>query len=458
VISMLRQRIKGLKSFSRGIHPPRRKELAEARPIQLLVPTGPMVLPLIQHIGATPELKVGPRQNVAFGQLIADSPEPLSASIHASVAGRTGYETIVALPSGRRSPAITLTPATEDRPVREDLLRSFLDPGLSNVDPSAYDPDQIRQGVRDAGIVGLGGAGFPTHMKLAANPDRPVETILLNGAECEPYLTADHRLMIESPEAIVVGFQLAARAVAARHAIIAIEDNKPDAIEAMRKIARRRGVEVVVCVTKYPMGGERQLISAVLGKTVPSAPRIPLSIGVVVINVATAHAIARAVVHSQPLTHRVVTVSGHGVARPGNWLVPYGTMFSELIDLAGGLTGGRVKVLAGGPMMGFTVPNLAVPVIKSTGGITVLTERETASWAETPCIRCGKCVDNCPLSLLPTKIAHAVKFREYEVADKLNMNACCECGCCSFVCPARIPLAQYIRAGKRQWRAGAVKK
>jgi electron transport complex protein RnfC len=262
-------------------------------------------------------------------------------------------------------------------------------------------------------------------------------------------------MMLESPEAIVVGLQLAAHAVGAERAIIAIENNKPDAIEAMRKAAQgRAGVDVAVCATKYPMGGERQLIPAVLGRTVPSAPRgLPLDVGVVLVNVGTAHSIARAVVKDLPLTHRVVTVTGQGINKPGNYLVPIGTMLSELIeDACGGVTEDAFKVIAGGPMMGPTLPNLNVPVVKGTGGLTIMNRKESAHWDESPCIRCGACVDNCPLHLTPTKIAHAVKQREYELASSYDMMACCECGCCSFVCPAEIPLAQYIRAGKNQWR------
>ena len=457
MIAVLRERLKGLKSFDRGIHPPYRKKLAKAQAIQLYQPTGQLVLPLSQHIGAPCQSKVEPKQEVAFGELIGDSDVLVSAPIHATLAGVTGLATVALLPNGRRVAAIPLTP-TDENPLPSDFLQRFLNPTVGGKDPNDYDPDQIRQVVRDAGIVGMGGAAFPTHIKLVYNPGRPIEQIILNGAECEPYLTADHRLMVESPEAIVFGFQLAARAIRAKRAIIAIEENKPDAIDAIRSVAKDRGIEVVVCATKYPMGGERQLIPAVLGKVVPSAPRIPLSIGVAVTNVATAHAIARAVVEGAPLTHRVVTVSGYGVREPGNFLTPFGTMFSELIAAAGGAVAERVKVLAGGPMMGPTVPSLDIPVVKGTSGITVLTEKERATWRETPCIRCGKCIDNCPLWLSPTKIAHAVKHREHELADELNMNACCECGCCSFVCPAEIALAHYIRAGKSQWRAIAAKK
>ncbi|MBN1490398.1 MAG: electron transport complex subunit RsxC [Phycisphaerae bacterium] len=453
MIGTLLDRFRGLKSFPRGIHPPHRKKLSEPRPIELFIPKGPLQVPMVQHLGAGCTPIVKPKQEVQYGEKIGDVEAFVSAPIHASVAGTTGAGIVAVLPSGRRVPAITLTPAAEGAlPV--GFLEQFLDRNWDGVEPTSFSPEAVVQGMRDQGIVGMGGATFPTHVKLKRDPNRPVDTVVLNGCECEPYLTADHRLMLESPEAIVVGLYLAMHAVGAKRAIIAIENNKPDAIEAMRRAALGRpGFEVAVCATSYPMGGERQLVWAVLGRTVPSAPKgLPLDVGVVMINCATAHCIARAVVRGMPLTHRVVTVTGRGVARPGNYLVPTGTLFSELIDHCGGLTDEVLKVVAGGPMMGPTVPHLNVPVVKGTSGITCMVDAETAHWVETPCIRCGKCVDNCPLHLSPTKIAHAVKFRDYAMANQYDMMACCECGCCAYVCPANIPLAQYIKAGKNQQR------
>ncbi|HPD29877.1 MAG TPA: electron transport complex subunit RsxC [Phycisphaerae bacterium] len=453
VVAVLRERLSGLKSFARGIHPPHRKEYSETEPIRLFAPKGEISVPMVQHIGAACTPLVQAKDDVSYGQKLADTDSPVAAPIHASVTGKVAGAGVVLLPSGRRVPALWIKPAEGGQALPADFLSQFLNRDWSGVDPSRYDPDEICRTIRDCGVVGLGGATFPTHIKLRRNPERPVDTLILNGCECEPYLTSDHRLMVECPEAIVVGLQLAAHAAGARRSIVAIEENKPDAIEAMRKACQGRPIEIAICATKYPMGGERQLVPAVLGRTVPSAPKgLPLDVGVVMVNVATAHSIARAVVKKMPLTHRVVTVTGRGVARPGNWLVPVGTMFSELIEACGGLTAEAVKVVAGGPMMGPTVPHLNVPVVKGTGGITVMSEEETVRWDESPCIRCGRCVDNCPLHLSPTKIAHAVKFRDYDLANQYDMAACCECGCCSYVCPAHIPLAQYIRAGKNQVR------
>ncbi|HPM23849.1 MAG TPA: electron transport complex subunit RsxC [Phycisphaerae bacterium] len=449
----------GLKSFHRGIHPPHRK-FTESDPIQLFMPTKELLLPMAQHIGAacTPVVKAG--QAVQLGEKIADTDAFVSAPIHASIAGTVGAGTMCLLPAGRRVPALPLKPVAGTPALPADFLQDFLSRDWGGFEPGRYASDEICNAIRAAGIVGQGGATFPTFIKLKKDAKRPVDTVLLNGAECEPYLTADHRLMLECPEAIVVGLQLAMRSSGAERGLICIENNKPDAIETMRKVAAGRpGIDVVVCASKYPMGGERQLIPAVLGRTVPSAPKgLPLDVGVVVVNVATAHTIARAVVKQKPFTHRVVTVTGQGIKKPGNWLVPLGTLLADLFEACGGVTEAAVKVLAGGPMMGPCVPNLNVPIVKGTGGFTVMTAAETARWAETPCIRCGRCIDNCPLHLVPTKIAHAVKHRDYELANRYDLNACCECGCCAFVCPAQIPLPQYIRSGKNQWRILQAKK
>ena len=455
MIAGFRDRMKGLASFARGIHPPHRKAYSEALPIKVYVPTQPLQIPLAQHIGAPCTPTVKPKTEVAYAEKIADIEAFVSAPIHAPIAGTTGQPTMIALPGGRRVPGIPLKPPAEGPLLPEGFLEDYLDRKWDHIEPTSYEPDQIVQAVREGGLVGLGGATFPTHVKLRRNPNKPIDTLVLNGCECEPYLTADHRLMLECPEAIVTGLQLAAHAAGAPRMIIAIEANKPDAIEAMRKAcAGRPGMEVMVCATKYPMGGERQLIPAVLGRAVPSAPKgLPLDVGVVVVNVATAHSIARAVVKGLPLTHRVVSVTGGGVTEPGNWLVPVGTSFAELIGACcSGTRTEAAKVLAGGPMMGPTVSNLNVPIVKGVGGITVMTEAETSRQEESACIRCSRCIDNCPLYLSPTKIAHAVKNRDFEYANSYDMTACCECGCCSYVCPAHMPLAQYIRAGKAQWR------
>jgi len=454
MIATLRERMRGLKSFKRGVHPPHRKRYTESLPIELFVPKRDLVIPMAQSLGAACEPTVKAKDVVKYGDKIADIEAFVSAPIHSPINGTVGAGAIALLPSGRRVPAVTIKLPTDGPALPEGFLEQFLDRNWGGVEPTRYDPEEIVQQLRAGGLVGQGGATFPTYIKLKRNPNRPVDTVLLNGAECEPYLTADHRLMLECPEAILVGLQLAMHAAGAKRGLICIEENKPDAIEVMRKLAAERpGLEVVVCATKYPMGGERQLVPAVLGRVVPSAPRgLPLDVGVVVVNVATAHSIARAVVRKLPLTHRVVTVTGLGVQRAANLLAPVGAMFGDLIEHCGGLTEDAFKVIAGGPMMGPTVPHLDVPVIKGVNGVLVVTAPEVARGEESPCIRCGRCIDNCPLYLSPTKIAHAVKHRDYQMAAEYDLMACCECGCCSFVCPAGIPLPQYIRAGKNQLR------
>jgi electron transport complex protein RnfC len=393
---------------------------------------------------------------VSFGEILGDTEAFVAAPVHASLGGRTGVGRVVTLPNGQRSPTVPLKPTDSDA-LPGGFLRDFLRRDWEGVEPARYDPDEIRDAVRRAGVVGLGGAAFPTHVKLQRNSERPLDTLVLNGCECEPYLTADHRLMLEVPEAIVVGLQLAARAAGVERAVIAIGGNKPDAAEALRAAAAGRpGLEIAVCATQYPMGAERQLVWAVLGRTVPSAPQgLPLDVGVLVLNVATAHSIARAVVRGQPLTHRVVTVTGRGVTRPANWLAPIGTPFGALLEASGGLRDDAAKVIAGGPMMGHTVPHLDVPLVKGTGGITVLVRDEVVTHDESACIRCGRCVQACPQHLIPTKIAHAVKARDLDRAASYDLDACFECGCCSYVCPAGIPLTHYIAAGKKQWRRHA---
>ncbi len=446
------------RTFTRGgIHPPERKQLSAGRPIDVLPEPADVLIPLHQHTGAPCEAAVKPRTYVSIGDVIGTSPAAVSAAVHASVAGTTGMPGAVTLPNGRRAMGVPIKVGPpklkdgEDAPPPSPTGRGLFDAlygGDWTADPADHDPNSIIDAIRSAGLVGQGGAAFPTHIKLAPNPAKPVSTVLLNGCECEPYLTADHRLMLEAPEPIVAGLRLAMRACGAGRGVIAIEDNKGEAIARMSAATEGLAdIEVAVCQTKYPMGGERQLIPAVFGKTVPTGG-LPLDVGLVVINVGTAAAIAAAILRGMPLTHRVVSVTGAGIHRPANVLAPIGVSIQTLLDHCGGLRPDARRVVAGGPMMGFTLTDTAAPVTKGTSGITVLSEAELDAMAETVCVRCGKCVDACPLNLVPTKIAHAAKFGDLELAQRWDMMACCECGCCAYVCPARIPLAQHIRAGK----------
>lgn len=447
-LSDLLVRFTDKKSFPRGIHPPERKDGSEHQPIEVLPTPATVLLPLHQHTGAPAESVLKPRAELALGDLVGEAKGFISARVHAPVAGASAVITAATLPNGRRSLVVPITSKPDGMPQGRALFEEMYGGDWSLAAGAQAAPEEIVQAIRDAGIVGQGGAAFPTHVKVTRNPQKPVSLLLLNGCECEPYLTSDYRLMVEAPTPIVAGLALAMRAAGAAEGIVAIEDNKPDAIAAMRGAAQNvPGVRVVVCATKYPQGGERQLIQAVCGKEVPTGG-LPLDVGVVVMNVGTAAAVARAVLRGGPMTHRIVSISGRGIRQPKNLLVPVGVRIQELLDACGGLTDDARRLVAGGPMMGFTLADASVPVTKGTSGITVLVQEEIDRSDATTCVRCGRCLDVCPLNLMPTRIAMASRAGDLELAQKWDLMACCECGCCAFACPARVPLAQHIRAGK----------
>jgi len=434
-------------TFARGVHPPEEKFLAEELPIEVLPTPVQVRIPMLQHLGAPCEAIVGPKQDVAMGEVVGEAQAFISAPVHASIDGRTARATVTTLPNGRHVPVIPIAAADEQslegQALYDDVLGGqWPKEGLDEIEPSV-----ITKAALEAGLVGLGGAAFPSHVKLARNEERPIEYLLVNGCECEPFLTADYRLMIEAPDSIITGALLARHATGAEKVIIGIEDNKPGAIEAIGDAARGTGIEVRSLRTKYPQGAERQLSVALVGREVPTGG-LPLDVGVVVHNVGTIAALARAVIRGKPLTHRIVTVTGNGINQPGNLLVPIGVSYRELIDHCGGMKEDAVRVVAGGPMMGFTVGNLNTPITKGTSGITVLTHEDVRKASETACVRCGRCVDACPLRLVPTKIALAARAGNKEVAESYYLTACVECGCCAYVCPASIPLVQLIRTGK----------
>ncbi|MFW6061880.1 MAG: electron transport complex subunit RsxC [Planctomycetota bacterium] len=445
MISRLKD-LPGKGNFRRGIHPPDAKEYAAEQPIEVLPTPSKVSIPLVQHIGAPCQTTVKPRQEVALGDPVGQAGAFVSAPVHATVNGKTGMASVATLPNGRHVSTVPIT-AGEEQLSGEALREEIYGGEWPTENLQEHTPEQIAEAVRSAGIVGMGGAAFPTHVKLTRNEAKPVDTLLLNGCECEPYLTADYRLMLEHPEPIITGALLAAHGCGAEQVIIAIEDNKPQAVETMRIAAAGTGIKVAVVDTKYPMGGERQAVLAVLGREVPTAG-LPLDVGVVVLNVGTASAIARAVLRGKPLTHRIITVSGGGVEQAKNLLAPIGVSYGDLLECCGGAKHEAGRVIAGGPMMGFALADLDTPVTKGTSGMTVLTHEEIHDIEETTCIRCGRCVDVCPLHLVPTKAALASKARDWDLCKKYQLSACCECGCCGYICPAGIPLVQLMRMGK----------
>ena len=437
----------GRGTFARGIHPPERKHLADRASIEVL-PTPPEVrIALLQHLGAPCEPVLKPRTEVALGDVVGQAKGFVCAPVHASIAGTTGRNSVATLPNGRHVSVIPIKAADRQPLSGQALFDDILGGEWPTDGLDRYEPQQIADAVREAGIVGLGGAAFPTHVKLTRNPEKPIQTLLINGCECEPYLTSDYALMMQAPAPIITGALLAQRATGARDVIICVENNKLDAAERLRDAAAGTAVQVRILETKYPQGGEKQLTIAVLGKEVPTGG-LPLDIGAVVLNVGTTAAVARAVVRGKPLTHRIVTVSGGGVAQPKNLLVPIGASYRALVDFCGGLTDSAARLVAGGPMMGFTIGSLDVPVTKGASGLTVLTTDEVRKAEETTCLRCGRCVDVCPLNLVPTKIAMAGKANDMDLAQRYHITACMECGCCAYLCPAGIPLVQLIRLGK----------
>jgi electron transport complex protein RnfC len=404
---------------------------------------------LSQHTGAACRPLVRKANSVQAGQKIGDTDAFVSAPVHSPITGKVKEISLRSHAVLGRSTAIIIDALPHYPTKRPDFKLK------DDFDENNYSVEQICDAVRQAGIVGMGGAGFPTRVKIEPNPRLLKETLIINGCECEPYITCDYRIMLEWTEQIIAGIKLARRASGCSRVLIGIEDNKPKAIEAMNAAldpsAKIDVIKVVPVKTKYPQGGERQLIKAILKKDVPTGG-IPPMIGVVVLNIATVAAIAEAVVYDSPLTHRVVTVTGEGIANPGNLYVPIGTPVAELIELCGGLTEDAVKVIIGGPMMGIAIADLTTPVTKTIGAVTVLTKKQIggAKFAgrQTSCIRCGRCLAICPENLNPTKIAHAVKHNLLEIAEGYYLGACMECGCCSYVCPANIELTGYIKTGK----------
>jgi electron transport complex protein RnfC len=419
--------------FVGGVHPPEHKAATRGVPIARMSVPHKILVPMSQHLGAPCQPLVSVGDPVLRGQLIGDVDAMVSAPVHSPASGFvTAIRTTL-------TPAGTTSVAVEIEPTHPQDLGDFLELPLS---------DDPRLTARASGMVGLGGAAFPSHIKLTPPKDTDIHTVILNGCECEPYLTCDERLMVEHPEAVVAGGRLIRDTVGAKRLVIGIEDNKPEAVERMRA-AVDDGVEVMTLPTRYPQGAEKMLIFAVVGAEVGHG-KLPSSAGVLVSNVATAAAFADAVERRRPLMERVVTVTG-AVKRPGNYLVLLGTLISDLIEFAGGLNDDVDRVVAGGPMTGFALGSLEVPIVKGTSGVVALRRGETspALMGDQPCIRCGRCTEACPMSLQPWALGISANRRDWDGAEAFHSLDCIECASCAYVCPTRRPLLQLIRRSKQ---------
>ena len=433
--------IKAHDTFSGGVHPAGNKQLTEHKPTIAAAIPKRAVIPLSQHIGAPTKPLVVIGQEVKKGEKIGETTGFVSAPVHASISGK-----VVAIGSFPHTLGIDMPSVVIESDAKDEWVAGLKE----NPDFSLLSPEELKKLVQEAGIVGMGGATFPTHVKLSPPKEKPIDVVILNGAECEPFLTSDHRLMLEKPKEIVEGLKMLMRILNVGKGYIGIESNKPDAIEAMIKAAEGAPeIKVWPVKVKYPQGAEKMLIKAITGRTVP-AGGLPMDVGVVVQNVGTAEAIYEAVRYGKPLIERYVTVTGRGVNDPKNFLARIGTPFSQLIEEAGGLTDSAAKVIAGGPMMGMSQYTLDVPVIKGTSGILVLPKSEVSTKSYGPCIRCARCIDACPMMLQPSYIGLYIEKGRYEDAKAYNLMDCFECGSCTFVCPANRPMVQWVKKAKKE--------
>jgi electron transport complex protein RnfC len=436
--------MKGLLSFKHGVHPPENKDITAGIPSQRFPFPKEIVLPLSQHIGTPAEALVAPGDRVERGDVIAKAAGFISSAVHATAAGTVKSIELWPHPSGNMVPSIRI----EVDPNSSQMQRPRMVPRWQDVEDT-----ELSKEIARAGIVGLGGAAFPSHVKLCPPKDQPVELLLVNGSECEPYMTSDHRVMLEQPEKVYEGIRIELKALGISRAVIGIEANKPDAIEMMEK-TRPDDLDVTIqaLTVKYPQGAEKMLIKAVMGREVPSG-KLPSAIGAMVQNVATTANVANVFSSGQPLIERIITVSGRGIRKPGNYVIPFGTKLRDVIEHCGGLTDDAAEIVFGGPMMGQSQANLDVPVLKGTGGILVLAKDECKRQDIMPCIRCGKCLDACPVFLNPQLMGTLAKAERYEeMVTEANLNDCMLCGCCSYVCPSNIPLSQLFIMSRNQLR------
>ncbi len=432
-----------LKTFPKGgVHPPEYKLTAD-KPLKILPVPKQLVIPIQQQLGRPGEILVKKKDKVKVGQLIVKATGFVSANIHSPVSGTVTKIDKVIDASGYKVDAIVIK--VDDEQVWEE-----------NIDRSedikrdiTLTSEQIIKKVEEMGIVGLGGATFPSHVKLSIPPGKKCELLIINGVECEPFLTSDHRLMLEKTEQILIGTKILMKALKVDKAVIGIEANKPDAIEKMLKFTENYPeISVQPLKVKYPQGGEKQLIKAITGREVPSGG-LPIDVGVVVHNVGTTYAVYEAVQKNKPLFERVVTITGPSVKQPGNYIAKIGTPISALIEAAGGLPEDTAKIIAGGPMMGKALKNTDVPITKGTSGILILPRSMAYRREVQPCIRCARCVNACPQGLEPYLLMSVAQKQIWDIAEQHNVMDCIECGSCSYICPSSRPLLDYIRFGKR---------
>ena len=427
-----------------GVHPAENK-LSAASPIREAALPKQAVFSMFQHIGAPAKPIVKKGDEVKVGTLLAEAGGFVSAPIYSSVSGKVSKGDAALDASGTRRMAVYVD--VEGDEWEENIDRSSTLVKLS--DRPELDSKTIIEKVKNAGIVGMGGATFPCHVKLSPPPGSKAECVIINAVECEPYLTADHRLMLEHPEEILVGLQLIMKAVDVKKGYIGIENNKPDAIALMTEKAKDyEGIEIVPLKVKYPQGGEKQLIDAVIGRQVPAPPAIPINVGAVVQNVGTAFAIYQAVMKNKPLIDRIITVTGKSLQQPSNLLARLGTPFQQLIDECGGLPEDTGKIIGGGPMMGKALLSLDIPMTKGSSGLLIMNEKEARRSMPQPCIRCAKCVNVCAMGLEPYLLSKMCAMEDWEGAEKNGIVSCIECGSCQYTCPSNRPLLDMVRVGK----------
>lgn len=424
-----------------GVHPPESKDLTAGKPIDAMPVPAELELILGQHIGAPSIPVVAKKSEVEEGSVIGDAGKGLSVPIHSPVGGKVKTLGTSAHPVNVTMPSITISVDQEASPKQYER-KAWQDVAASD----------LLEKVKDSGIIGIGGAGFPTHVKLAPPKNTPVDTLVINGAECEPYITADHRQMLEHADEIIEGCKVLLRILGISKCLIGIENNKPDAISALTAAADKAAesacnIDVMPLEVKYPQGSEKQLIQSLTGRKVPGYA-LPSAVGVVVQNVSTAKAVYDAVVLDKPFYEKVITVSGRGIQQSANLLVKVGTKVRDIVDYLGGIRPELTKVVLGGPMMGFAVSTLDIPITKTTSSVLFLTDEEIDTTPHSQCIRCGWCLDACPMGLEPKEIGLYVEANHGEETEPFGVFECFECGSCSYVCPAKRPLVQFVRLAK----------